>query len=177
MSKASASCSSCPNASSDTVAQTKAVKANNKIILELEDELSSNSDTNIKIKKVKKFLEYDLKQYQVVGHVDSYINSKNDKNGSHHSLSFFIQEKKNPKKVSKLVIDFLINENSANKCDTPGCKKAVPGVVSSAAPLAVNPSNPSKTKADGNTIKPGDAAKLKTDADFIIVNFYNLHVA
>jgi hypothetical protein len=134
MSKAAAPCSSCPCAKS-APAQSKAVKANSKIVLELEDELSTNSITSIIIKKVKRFLDYDLKQYQITGHVDSYTNSKTDTKGSHHTLSFFIQEKKS-KNVSKLVVDFLINQDSS-KCVNPLTYLKASGVASvSAVPNA-----------------------------------------
>jgi hypothetical protein len=115
MSKAtSASCPSCPR---DTSAPVQPKRVKRKIVLELEDDLSTNSNTTIIIKKIKKFLDYDLKQYQITGHIDSYTNSKTDKIGSHHTLSFFIKEKKS-KNVSKLVVDFLINQDSS-KCNNP----------------------------------------------------------
>jgi len=151
MSKAtSASCSSCPR-DKPAPAQPKRVKR--KIVLELEDELSINSNTTIIIKKIKRFLDYDLKKYQITGHVDSFTNSKTDKIGSHHTLSFFIKEKQS-KNVSKLVVDFLINQDSS-KCNNPDILGPCPIVFSVVSVSAGGSTWPTIAKDNKKTIEPG----------------------
>jgi hypothetical protein len=169
MSKAtSESCPSCPR---DTSAPVQPKRVKRKIVLELEDDLSTNSNTTIIIKKIKKFLDYDLKQYQITGHVDSYTNSKTDIKGSHHTLSFFIQEKKS-KNVSKLVIDFLINQDSSKDCEY-NCKKA-PGVVSVSARGFIGPTiakDNKKTIEPGTLPSPGDQATIGVNGGTLKVVF------
>ena len=108
MSKASASCSSCP-APAVTVEKPKAAK--NKIMFELDDELSTKSDGTIKIKKFKKLLNKDLKLFTIVGHVQNFTKLSTNVDHSHHKLTFIIQEKKT-NKVGRMEIDILLDVNT-----------------------------------------------------------------
>jgi hypothetical protein len=71
------------------------------------------------------------------------------------------QDKKT-NKVNYLEFDFLINENSANKCATPGCKKA-PGVVSAATGTTVKTQRKCAEEATA-----GDQVQLDISGDNVI---------
>ena len=107
MSKASASCSSCPA----PVVTAEKPKAAKKIVFELDDELSTKSDSIIKIKKIKQLLNKDLKLFTIVGHVQNFTKLSTNVDHSHHKLNFIIQEKKT-NKVGRMEIDILLDVNT-----------------------------------------------------------------
>ena len=109
MSKASAPCSSCP-APAVTVEKPKAAK--NKIVFELDDELSTKSDGIIKIKNLKKFNNLDLKQVNIVGHVQNFTKLSTNVDHSHHKFNFIIQDKKTNKVLNRTEIDTLLDVNT-----------------------------------------------------------------
>ena len=111
MSKASASCSSCPATPAPAPVTAEKPKAANKIVFELDDELSTKSDGIIKIKKIKQLLNKDLKLFTIVGHVKNFTKLNNSLGKSHHKLNFIIQEKKT-NKVGRMAIDILLDVNT-----------------------------------------------------------------
>ena len=66
MSKVSKPCSSCPAAAEKVV-----TPKDNKIIFVLEDFSPTSSDSVVKVKKFKKFLDYDLKTLNIIN-INSY---------------------------------------------------------------------------------------------------------
>ena len=110
MSKASAPCSSC-RATPPAVSAEKPKAAKNKIVLELDDELSTKSDGIIKIKNIKKFSNVDLKQVTIVGHVQNFTKLSTSPDKSHHKLNFIIQDKKT-NEISRMEIDILLDLNT-----------------------------------------------------------------
>ena len=129
MSKAAAApCSSCPSSKAQP-----SEKANPKytpqIVCVLEDVLPVNTDSVVKVKKFKKFLNYDLKTLNITGKLETY----NHKNGFTHTKMRVTYQDKKTKKVNHLEIDVIDNtikkveniikkaENTNNKQGTPTC--------------------------------------------------------
>jgi len=106
MSKAAAPCSSCPSSKSEPSGKKKIVYTPN-IECVLEDVLPLNSDSTIKVKKFKKFLDYDLKTLNITGELQTYTH----KNGFTHTKMVVTYQDKKTKKVDYLEIAVLDNTN------------------------------------------------------------------
>ena len=160
MSKASAPCSSCP-APDVTVEKPKAAK--NKIVFELDDELSTKSDSIIKIKKIKQLLNKDLKLFTIVGHVQNFTKLSTNVDHSHHKFNFIIQDKKTNKVLNRTEIDTLLDVNTkqgnglvtlsvspvdASK-NTKCCKNAF---STQCVPCGINPGTPLAASVSGTSV-------------------------
>jgi hypothetical protein len=106
MSKAASPCSSCPSSKSEPSGKKKIVYTTN-IECVLEDVLPLNSDSTIKVKKFKKFLDYDLKTLNITGELQTYTH----KNGFTHTKIVVTYQDKKTNKVNYLEIDVLYNTN------------------------------------------------------------------
>jgi len=111
MSKAPKPCSSCP-AAAEKVATPNA----NKISFVLEDTLPTSSDSVIKVKNFRKFLDYDLKTLNITGELQTYIH----KNGLTHIKMAVTYQDKTTNKVNYLELDFLDNTNKEENKNTVG---------------------------------------------------------
>lgn len=107
MSKASAPCSSCPRDTTTITAEKASSKDTLLIDCVLEDVVPVNSDSTIKVKKFKKFLDYDLKTLNITGELQTY----NHKNGFTHTKMVVTYQDKKTNKVNYLEIDILSNTN------------------------------------------------------------------
>jgi len=89
----------------------------------LEDVLPVNSDSTIKVKKFKKFLDYDLKTLNITGELQTYIH----KNGFTHTKMTVTYQDKTTNKVNYLEIDILDNTNkkveNTKECNDNPCRK------------------------------------------------------
>ena len=106
MSKAAAPCSSCPSSKSEPSGKKKIVYTPN-IDCVLEDVLPVSSDSLIKVKNFKKFLDYDLKTLNITGELQTYTH----KNGFTHTKMVVTYQDKKTNKVNYLEIDVLDNIN------------------------------------------------------------------
>jgi hypothetical protein len=138
MSKAPKPCSSCPAAAA--AAEKASTPKGNKIKFVLEDTLPTSSDSVIKVKNFKKFLDYDLKTLNITGELQTYIH----RNGLTHIKMAVTYQDKTTNKVNYLELDFLDNTNKEENrrfafcaCDS-GCNNGncFGGVVSAAPPDA-----------------------------------------
>ena len=116
MSKAAAPCSSCPGPVSSATPEKANSKETLLIDCVLEDVLPVNSDSTIKVKKFKKFLDYDLKTLNITGELQTYIH----KNGFTHTKMTVTYQDKTTNKVNYLEIDVLSNTNKKVK-NTKDC--------------------------------------------------------
>jgi len=109
-------------------APVPAKKANSKdaLIIKcvLEDVLPTSSDAVIKVKKFKKFLDYDLKTLNITGELETYTH----KNGFTHTKVAVTYQDKKTNKVNYLEIDVLDNTNkkventkNCDACNSGGC--------------------------------------------------------
>lgn len=117
MSKTTVPCSSCPAAAAEKVVTPK----DNKIIFVLEDFSPTNSDTIVKVKKFKKFLDYDLKTLHITGHLQKYVHI----NGLIHIRMVVNYQDKTTSKFNHLSLEFLtkINEENKNTVGVDGSSK------------------------------------------------------
>ena len=107
---------------SKAAAPVPAKKANSKdtpiIDCVLEDVLPTSSDSTIKVKKFKKFLDYDLKTLNITGELETYTH----KNGFTHTKLVVTYQDKKTNKVNYLEIDVLDNTNTNKKVEnTKNC--------------------------------------------------------
>lgn len=107
MSKTTVPCSSCPAAAAEKVVTPK----DNKIIFVLEDFSPTNSDTIVKVKQFKKFLDYDLKTLHITGHLQKYVHI----NGLIHIRMVVNYQDKTTSKFNHLSLEFLTKINEENK--------------------------------------------------------------
>jgi hypothetical protein len=158
MSKVVKTCSSCPAAAA--AEKATAPKAN-KIKFVLENTLPTSSDSTIKVKNFKKFLDYDVKTLNITGELQTYIH----KNGFTHIKMAVTYQDKTTNKVNYLELDFLDNtKNEENRrfafcaCDS-GCNdgNCFGGVVSGATSGQSLGTNSSK----GLALTLGSSAALK----------------
>jgi hypothetical protein len=82
----------------------------------LEDVLPVNSDSTIKVKKFKKFLNYDLETLNITGELQTYTH----KNDFTHTKMVVTYQDKTTNKVNYLEIDILSNTNKKVK-NTKDC--------------------------------------------------------
>ena len=138
MSKAVKPCSSCPAAAA---AEKAATPKGNKIKFVLEDTLPTGSDSTIKVKNFKKFLDYDVKTLNITGELQTYTH----KNGFTHIKMVVTYQDKTTSKVNYLELDFLedtkkeVSKNTVGehglKCSSGycpgvfGCYPCTTGVV------------------------------------------------
>jgi len=101
-------------------APVPAKKANSKdaLIIKcvLEDVLPTSSDAVIKVKKFKKFLDYDLKTLNITGELQTTIH----KNEFTHMKMIVTYQDKKTNKVNYLELDFLSNTNKEVNKNTVG---------------------------------------------------------
>lgn len=106
MSKAAAPCSSCP--SSKTQPSSKASSLYTSTIdCVLEDVLPVNTDSVVKVKKFKKFLDHDLKTLNITGKLETNIH----KNGLTQTKMIVTYKDKKTNKVNHLEINAIDNTN------------------------------------------------------------------
>ena len=110
-------CSSCPAAAAAAAAAEKATTPKgNKIKFVLEDTLPTGSDSLIKVKNFKKFLDYDLKTLNITGELQTYTH----RNGFTHTKMIVTYQDKKTNKVNYLELDFLSNTNKEVNKNTVG---------------------------------------------------------
>ena len=112
MSKTTVPCSSCPAAAAEKVVTPK----DNKIIFVLEDFSPTSSDSVVKVKQFKKFLDYDLKTLNITGHLQKYVHI----NGLTHVKMLFTYQDKTTNKVDCLELDFINNKKTEENKNTVG---------------------------------------------------------
>jgi len=112
MSKATKPCLSCPAAAAEKASTPKG----NKIKFVLEDTLPTSSDTVIKVKNFKKFLDYDLKTLNITGELQTYTH----RNGFTHIKMAVTYQDKTTNKVNYLELDFLDNTKKEENKNTVG---------------------------------------------------------
>jgi len=147
MSKAAAPCSSCPSSKSEPSGKKKIVYTTN-IECVLEDVLPLNSDSTIKVKKFKKFLDYDLKTLNITGELQTYTH----KNGFTHTKMVVTYQDKKTNKVNYLEIDVLDNTNKkventkecGERCPNGACA-CPPGTVTINTDTGTNLATPKTT--------------------------------
>jgi len=106
-------CSSCPAAAA---AEKSTAPKGNKIKFVLEDTLPVSSDSTIKVKTFKKFLDYDLKTLNITGELQTTTH----KNGFTHTKMIVTYQDKKTNKVNYLELDFLDNTNKEVNKNTVG---------------------------------------------------------
>ena len=118
MSKAVKHCSSCPAAAAAAAAAAEkaATPKGNKIRFVLEDTLPVSSDSTIKVKTFKKFLDYDLKTLNITGELQTTTH----KNDFTHTKMIVTYQDKTTNKVNYLELDFLDNTNKEENKNTVG---------------------------------------------------------
>lgn len=117
MSKVSKPCSSCPAAA--PAAENARSQKDNKIIFVLEDVSGQGSSDVIKVKKFRKFLDYDLKTLNITGELQISIH----KNSLKHVKMLVTYQDKTTNKVNHLELVFLVNKNKEENKNTVGVKE------------------------------------------------------
>jgi len=162
MSKVVKTCSSCPAAAAEKASTPKG----NKIKFVLEDTLPTGSDSLIKVKNFKKFLDYDLKTLNITGELQTFTH----KNGFTHIKMAVTYQDKTTNKVNYLELDFLDDTNkeenrtiicTCNVCVSGVSQRCFGGVVTVATSGQSLGTNSSK----GLAVTLGASAALKLSGD------------
>ena len=104
-------------------AEKAATPKGNKIRFVLEDTLPVSSDSTIKVKTFKKFLDYDLKTLNITGELQTYTH----RNGFTHTKMVVTYQDKKTNKVNYLELDFLDNTNKEVNKNTVGGHRCCTG--------------------------------------------------